>query len=289
MSWAARVAGLLPRSWLKAVGRAQWRHPLLKRAFDWTAGRLRRGDQVIRQGVGRGLGFNASGSNAGYVLGTSEPHVQQALELLISPGMTVHDVGANVGFLTVIAARLVSETGTVVCFEPLEENRERIKHNVALNDFSNVQMRCEALGAEDGTARFLLSEMSSWGRLASAGEVSQQVGEISVPLLRLDAAIAEGVARPDLMKIDVEGAECDVLAGGREVLRARHPILLIELHGTNAAVADTLEALGYSTVVVGRTLGVREAPWNAHVVAFAPNDARVAALVPQLTSLELSG
>src|SRR5690242_341237 len=111
MAVLAKVVGLLPHSWIRTVSRAQWRHPWLKRGFDLVANRIRNQDGTIRQGVGKGLRFNPGASSPGFLLGTTESGVQNALAALLKPGMTVLDVGANVGFLSVIAARLVGPTG----------------------------------------------------------------------------------------------------------------------------------------------------------------------------------
>ncbi len=287
MSWIGHVVGRLPRSWLKAAARVQWRHPWLKRAFDWAAAWVRRGPAPIAHGAGRGLLFDAGPGNAGYVLGTSEPHVQQALELLVAPGMTVYDVGANVGFFAMIAARLVGPEGRVICFEPVAENAGFIARNAELNGFRHVTVRHEALGRTDGEATFLLSETPGWGKLAGVGDVPPGArGTITVPVRRLDGLLAaERLPPPDLIKVDVEGAETAVLAGATDLLGARHPILVIELHGTNHDVAQALDALRYRTIVVGSNTGVREARWDAHVVAFPPGLDRLVAQVPALTRL----
>jgi FkbM family methyltransferase len=280
---------MLPSRWLKAIGRAQWRSPLLKKIFELAADRLRGGDTRIQKGVGRGLIFNPGKSNAGYVLGTSEPHVQRALELLLAPAMTVYDVGANVGFFSVIAARLVGASGQVVCYEPLEINASLIEHNAALNNFANISVRRAALGRENGTARFLTSAVPSWGRLASAGATGQHIGEIIVPIECLDSVVSSDCAsKLDFLKIDVEGAEADVLAGAKTVLINAKPLLLIELHGTNDPVADALEALGYRSLVLGSDAGIRDAAWNAHIVGFTPEHAEVGEIAQELKSLEIT-
>ena len=273
MNLLTKVVGKLPGSWIKAVSRAQWRHPLLKYAFDWCAAMLRNEDAEIQQGVGKGLRFNPGHANAGYVLGTSEPAVQSALKACLRPGMIVYDVGANVGFHTVIAARLVGPSGCVVSFEPLASNARQVEYNARLNGLTHVIVRCEALGATNGEARFLVSAERTLGKLASSDStVSGKIGEIMVPVWRLDDLLAQGgMPRPDLIKIDVEGAECDVLAGAAKTLRTSRPILMIELHGTNAAVAAALNALEYHPVVLGSADTIIDSPWDAYVIA-APKE-----------------
>lgn len=100
MGFLIPIVGRLPQRWLKAVSRLQWKHPGLKRLFEMASDCLRDQDSAIQQGVGQGLRFNAGGSFAGQVLGTTEPLVQQAFSALLRPGMTVFDIGANVGAWT---------------------------------------------------------------------------------------------------------------------------------------------------------------------------------------------
>ena len=259
-------------SWLKAISRSQYRHPLLKRSFDWAANHFRNQDGTIQQGVGEGLRFNTGRSNAGYMLGTTEPGVQHAFASLIQPDMVVYDIGANVGFFTVIAARLCPQ-GRVVAFEPLPENLERIRHNVVLNNLQNIIVRSEAISNADAQARFQVSQEPTWGKLASVDNgISPKVSTIDVKVSRLDSLVESGeIPIPGLIKIDVEGAETGVLRGAQSTLRLARPLLLIELHGTNQPIADLLESLAYSATVLGDTRAITDAPGNAYVAA-APTE-----------------
>jgi len=287
MSLLTKLGGLLPRSWIKLISRAQWKHPLLKRLFDFGANKFRNQDDTIQQGAGRGLRFNVGQSNAGFLLGTAEPSVQFALRTLIQPGMTVYDVGANVGFLSVIAARFVGPSGCVICFEPLPDNVLQIEHNIRLNDFKQIRIRREALSDENGEASFLISAETTWGKLASVSStVAKQVGEIKVPVRRLDSMIAGGeLPLPDLIKIDVEGAEVAVLKGARESLNKARPIMLIELHGTNEGVNVELNELNYLTAVLGSAASIVEAPWDAYVVAIPSERADLSPSLDKLRAL----
>ncbi len=186
----------------------------------------------------------------------------------LAPGMVVYDVGANVGFLAVLAARLVGPTGRAICFEPLQRNAEAIRHNAALNSFRNITVIPQALGTEDSTADFLVSDDVGWGCLAGGKEPPEPTGEVLVEVRSLRTAIQEhGLPAPDLIKIDIEGGEVAMLEGSRDVLRKFRPMLLIELHGTNGAVDAVLKDLGYSSSVVGSDRSIVEAPWDAFVIA----------------------
>ncbi len=268
MNLLQEIAGHLPQPLIKAVSRAQWRHPALMRAFNWCADRLRNRDGVILHGAGKGLRFNPAASNAGFVLGTSEPGVQRAMELLLKPGMTFYDVGANVGFHSVIGARLVGPSGCVVCFEPLPENLASIRHNAAINDFAHVRALQVALSDTDGEATFITSAKSTWGTLASVGvPPTDPLNKIEVTVRRLDGlAIEKHLPSPDVIKIDVEGAEAGVLAGAEMILLIHRPLLLIELHGTNGAVAGKLEELNYCVSVLGGTEPITEASWDSYII-----------------------
>jgi FkbM family methyltransferase len=268
-SWLLRLVGKLPQTWIKAIGRAQWKHPLLRSLYNRLAQRFKNQDLEIQKGFGKGLWFNGGRANAGYALGTTEPTVQHALATLLGAGMTMYDVGANVGFLTIIAGRLVGPTGHVVGFEPAPAVARQIEHNARLNGFTHVMVCQKALADTDGTAQFLVSDDPTWSKLAGHHHtVDRPAGEITVSVCRLDTIVRdEDLPLPHLIKIDVEGDELLVLAGASDTLRRSRPLLMIELHGTNAVVAEALTNLRYHAVVLDDDVSIVEAPWYAHVIA----------------------
>lgn len=279
------LVSVLPRPWIKALSSAQWKSRWFKRAFDWGKKRLVNRDGIIQQGVGKGLRFNPGHANAGYLLGTSEPEVQTALAALLRPGMTVYDLGANVGFLSVIAARLVGPKGRVICFEPLPSNAQQIEHNARLNGFTHMTVRREALGSADGESSFLVSAEPTIGKLASvSATVARYQSSINVVVRCLDTLIPEaGLSLPDAMKIDIEGAEVDALKGATNIIRQGRPLLLIELHDTNLGVAHQLSEWGYHAVVLGAAGTVAEALWNAFILAAPQERADLVAALQPLT------
>jgi FkbM family methyltransferase len=270
MSVFSSMVGMMPRSWITAVSSASWKHPAIRQAFEWAATHIGRQEGTIRQGIGKGLLFNPGGSNAGYLLGTSEPGVQRAMLALLKPGMTFFDVGANVGFHSTVACRLIDPSrGRVISFEPLAGNADQIEVNARLNHFDSIRVIRVALGNHDGEARFLLSEISTHGMLATVGRVpSKLAGTATVQIRRLDTLMNEAyLPVPDVMKIDVEGGEADVLAGAHETLMRHRPLLMIELHGTNVEVASALEAIGYRANVLGSDGSIFQVPWDSYVIA----------------------
>jgi FkbM family methyltransferase len=224
-------------------------------------------DAVILHGAGRGLRFNTAGSHSGFILGNHEPEVQAVLAAVLQPGMTYFDAGANVGFFAMIAARLVGPAGRVICFEPLPQNARQIEYNAGLNGFDNITVRCEALGDSDRTEAFNTSEEPTWGSLSSVGkEPVQASGHIVVQVRTLDS-LASALPAPDLIKMDIEGAEVEALPGALATLAAARPVLVVELHRTNQAVLRVLEQLGYVAAVLGGSESVQDVAWDANIVA----------------------
>ncbi|MBE3602072.1 FkbM family methyltransferase [bacterium] len=286
MDFVVKIAGRMPASWRDAIDGFRSRHPrcnaLIKRFILIASG----GDATIARGVGAGLRFNAANSAMSFLMGTHDPISQGALKMLLKPGMTFFDVGANVGFFSVIAARLVGPGGRVVAFEPLPSNARALAHNARLNGFRNVAVRQEALAATNGEAAFLLSAEPTWGKLSDAGKPpDQHDGETTVAVRRLDGVIErDRLPVPDVMKIDVEGAEVDLLAGAERTLRERRPVILMELHGTNREIAGKLAALNYIAAVLGAPDEVAVAHWNANIIAIPAERADLEPLVAQLRS-----
>jgi FkbM family methyltransferase len=263
------MLAVIPSGFLRFLSRNQWRSPILRRVCAWGASFVKGQDAVILRGAGQGLRFNVAGSHSAFILGNHEPEVQELLESVLRPGMTYYDAGANVGFFAVIAARLVGPSGHVVCFEPLPENARQIEYNARLNGFTNVAVRCEALGGSNRTDVFNTSAEPTWGMLSTVGKPPEQAsGHIPVEVRTLDSVCAAGgLPRPDLIQIDIEGAEAEALQGARATLTASRPILVIELHQTNQAVTAILEPLGYNCAVLGSSLPVRDVTWDANIVA----------------------
>jgi FkbM family methyltransferase len=165
---------------------------------------------------------------------------------LLRPGMVFVDVGANLGDFSLIASRLIGAAGKVVAFEPDPENYGWLSKSIKRNKLSNIELRAEALSNEDGQASFFLSQVSGWHTLKK-DQLSNEKQEIVVPTRRLDGVPLD---RLDVMKIDVEGAEFEVLQGAREQISRFNPTIFIDLHPAMGADVDgclnMLRALGYN-------------------------------------------
>jgi FkbM family methyltransferase len=175
------------------------------------------------------------------VRGVLEQPVAEAFRRHVGPGSVVWDVGANVGYFSLLAARLGA---TVHAYEPVPENVRAIRGNVAANGFDErVEVHPVAVAASAGRAGLLVVEDPSWSHLADRGRHPRTRHELEVDVVTLDGL---GLPAPDLVKIDVEGSEVAVLQGARELLARARPVLIVELHETNAEVCDLLEGAGYA-------------------------------------------
>jgi FkbM family methyltransferase len=266
---AKAVLGAVPAPLIQFVSRNQWRSKTLRRVCSWGASFVKGQDSVILHGSGQGLQFNVARSHSAFILGNHELEVQGILATVLKPGRVYYDIGANVGFFAVIAARLVGPSGRVVCFEPLPANARQIEYNAQLNNFSNVVVRAEALGGSNRTEVFQTSVEPTWGMLATVGKKPVQAsGQITVDVCTLDSlSEADGLPPPDLIKMDIEGAEAEALEGASETLGRSRPLLVIELHGTNAAVCAMLDKLGYVAAVLGSSIAVKDVGYDANILA----------------------
>jgi FkbM family methyltransferase len=168
-----------------------------------------------------------------YVCGSFEPNEFAFLDTVLKPGMVFVDVGANDGYYTLFAAKRVGAQGRVLAVEPSTRERVNLKRNIARNGLDNITVLPMALGATSGTAELQLAQYShsghnTLGRFANDGVQVESVEQVK--MCTLDS-VAHDMAldRLDLLKIDVEGAEANVIAGAREILAGTQPLIMLEI------------------------------------------------------------
>lgn len=154
-----------------------------------------------------------------------EPEVTRVLRDVVRPGMTVVDIGANIGFFTALCAGLVGESGRVIAVEPNSENCRLILRTAEINRLTNVHLLPVALADTNGWSYFV-NHLGSNGSLgdASAGALVEGWGQI-VPVLRADDLIDGPV---HVVKMDVEGAEARVVGGMAGLIEAHRPVVVTE-------------------------------------------------------------
>jgi FkbM family methyltransferase len=226
---------------------AQMGHPRLASVLRSLGGRVARGEGTVRRGPAAGLRIDATGRMPGYVLGTADYEEQLWVAEHLGRSDTFYDIGANIGFFTLLAAKLVGPEGTVIAFEPLPSNVEQLQKNVALNNYTNVAVVAAAVSAEETVGQFSLTDARDAGRLV---EENSDESNVRVPVTTVDATWRDGrLHPPSMIKIDVEGEEINVLRGCRETLISHRPVLLVEVHWLGKRFLDfcelTLGPLGY--------------------------------------------
>jgi FkbM family methyltransferase len=184
--------------------------------------------------------------------GAYEPDVVDILHKYLRPGATFVDVGANIGYFTLIAAQTVGPQGTVHSFEPGPETAERCRQNVARNGLAdNVQLHQIALSNQLAQLAFYISSDS--GNSSLSGEGLDVKERVTVQTRSGDDVLSD-LTRLDLLKMDVEGAELKALYGLRGTLERFRPPVILEVfdellthQGASAReVRSYMSELGYN-------------------------------------------
>ena len=172
----------------------------------------------------------------------SNIRLHRLIDAAIAPGATAVDVGANVGYNTVYLARRVGASGRVVAVEPAQDNVRVLRENVAANGLANVEVHAAAAGrVRENRDLFLRGDTSAVNSLFEQSVYAEVTGVEKVAVAPLDDLVA-GIA--DLVKIDVEGAELDVLAGMTRLLSHPRISLIVEWHpGLQEAAGHPPDAL----------------------------------------------
>jgi len=160
---------------------------------------------------------------------------------LIKPGDIVIDVGAHIGYYTLIAAARVGKSGHVYAFEPTSNTFKILQKNIQMNNFTNVSLYNLAISDKEGYVELYLSDTINTG--ATSITVSEFFsGKIEkAKCITIDSFLKkENIKKVDLIKIDVEGAEPKVLRGMKELLSKQSPKILIEIN------EERLKSFGYS-------------------------------------------
>lgn len=202
---------------------------------------------TIRGGHGRGL-VMAGGdrASADYRTGTNEQPVQDAIVELLQPGDVFVDVGANVGFFALLAARRVGASGRVVAYEAVPDNAAAIRRNVSLNGMEDiVTVRAVAVADSEGTSTLVLTQHPGGNALKGGAAPPDAVGELAVPATTLDRDLSTlAIGPPALVKVDVEGGELAVLRGMSRTMSEIGPAIIVEADGPDEpTVAERAGAL----------------------------------------------
>jgi len=205
-------------------------------------------DQVMTIGAGpmRGIKLAASQHTShAHINGTYEREVQEAIDSLLRPGDVCYDLGASIGYMTLLMARKAKQ---VYSFEPAPHAAAEMKRHLAANGLANVTIVPLPVSNGVREVRFCLTD----GAYGSAINDT----ETRWPVLQLETTTLDLFARdhpvPDFLKMDVEGEEGRVLEGAQEVLAHRKTRICCEVHNREAAesVLTTLHRFGYTVTLL---------------------------------------
>lgn len=244
--------------------------------FRW----LERGRLNVPQGHAGGLTFDMrylplSHAHLGSIaFGNLETAVQEAMVRHLGPGGVFYDIGANLGFFSLLAAHLVGlDQGHIYAFEAAPDNARAIRINAELNNVRNITVIEKAVSSRSGTGRLQIVDDQSWSKLEEYGEHPYTERTIDVELAAIDDLLREGqLAPPTVVKIDVEGAEIAVLEGMRETIERHQPAVICELHDTHRQFLGTMGSLGYRLINLEGPQPIAEASASAHVLALPALD-----------------
>ncbi len=231
---------------------------LIKKAIK---GLLRPIVMPIRNGTLKGKKWHVA-TRSRCFLGPYAPAQTALFEEMRMEGDVVLALGAPVGYDTVLASLLVSDTGRVIAFEPEPENLYFLRRHINLNKCDNVTV-IEACVADCSGQCTFRREGSGSGHIDDAGD-------LTVPLVSLDELVADAtIPLPDYMKIDVEGAELRVLQGASQLIADARPTMFLSVHSEQLRddCSDFLKARGYRL----RTIVIKESSEPPEILA-VPTD-----------------
>jgi FkbM family methyltransferase len=183
-----------------------------------------------------------------------EQDTMEFFQQVLRPGDTVIEVGSHIGYMTMLFAKLVGDKGRVLVFEPGQNNLPYLRANVG--KLPTVQIVESAVSDADGAAPFfeealtgqnnsLLGDYERFEQNRKRAFSNQKYQERMVPTVRLDTFVRERGVRPQLIKIDIEGAESMALTGALTTLREHQPMLVVEVTRHGNIVFELLTSIGY--------------------------------------------
>ncbi len=220
---------------LRRVGRTVYGKILPRRAYRVMRGHLRGAKFVLGTLEGEGGGGSV-------YFNLVEPEQTSVFVENLADGDVFFDVGANVGYYTVLGSRLVGENGLVVAFEPVARNLAHLYNHVALNKLENVSIIPAACSDEISLAAFSTGPNNAMGHLTDENNEMPGKNLMLVPTVTLDEVAERLGVVPDVLKIDVEGAELSVLRGASSKILPAKPKIFLSLH-SEILRTDCLEYL----------------------------------------------
>jgi len=217
---------------------------------------------IVRSGALKGYKiFTNPQKRPGYIFGTYEPDITQAVTEHCKPGWVVCDIGAHHGYFSLLMSKIIGTGGYCFAFEPLSENYDCIVKTIQANSLTNItveqlavsnhsnQKELHTIPQEFAKSRFVNNIAPS--------EAYKFSKTVIVKTTSLDDYFKNcGIPRIDMIKIDVEGAESQVIVGAQSILNKYNPILIMEIHACGKddlakhPIVIDLEGIGYQIDVL---------------------------------------
>lgn len=188
----------------------------------------------------------------GFILGFYETSLRDIINTHLKEGNCFFDLGAHWGYFTLIAAKKVGYKGKVCSFEPMPMNFNRLQTNVNKNHLQQVELFELAISNKNGSVHFSNSSDS----FANTYLGTNKSDSLEVKTKSLDYLVFnESLPNPDFIKIDVEGAELDVLLGSTQILQTHRPLLHLSTHeihrdGVDEKCVRLLKENGYNVQLI---------------------------------------
>ena len=173
------------------------------------------------------LNLREAKSERAKFLGYYEFQKTRLLKKLIKSKMTIFDIGANKGYYSLLAAKIMKDEGEIFAFEPEPDNYNWIKKSILINGYKSIKLNQIALFNKNGEMELFKAVKSGHHSLVR----NKDLGSVTVQTKKLDDFLSEQkIQLVDLIKIDVEGAEIKVLEGAEKTLAEQNPMLFIDIH-----------------------------------------------------------
>lgn len=182
----------------------------------------------ILSGPNRGLRWVVGAGNKSCWLGTYESSIAKSIAARVKPGMTVFDVGAHAGYYTLMLSRLVEPKGRVFAFEANPHNANKLRRHLRINSIKNVELVEAAVSDRSGTAFFDVD--AGLTKYGSIGAKYGYMGELAESGIPVRSVILDDFPIPDLIKMDIEGAETRAFEGAPRLLAECRTAIFLALH-----------------------------------------------------------
>ena len=185
----------------------------------------------ILSGTAKGFKWIAGSTNdSGPWIGIYELNIQKALNNLLKEGDVFYDIGANVGFFTILGSKLVGNRGKVIAFEPLQVNFSFLLRHIKINYLSNVSIIEKAVSSKNNIQKMTVPLVDNNAAYSMAEFCSN--GDIKVDTVTVDNLVFDSkYSPPNIIKMDIEGAEFLALCGMEKTIEKYKPTILLSTHG----------------------------------------------------------